>query len=470
MSATISGTRAPGLSRAAGDARPAAPVRMVHLGLGNFFRAHQAWYTDRAPDAGQWGIAAFTVRSTRLADALVAQDGLYTVVVRDPAGDEAGVVGSITSAHAGADQPAWLRYLSDPQVAVVTLTVTEAGYLRGPDGGLDVQQPVLRRDLQALHADPAAPVASVPAKLVAGLAARRRAAAGPLAVVSCDNLTDNGGVCARVVTDAARALDALTGDDLAGWIADIVAFVTTMVDRITPATTEDDGPAVCALTGRSDAAPVITEPFTEWVLAGEFPAGRPAWDAVGARFVDDVAPFEQRKLWLLNGAHTLLAYAGSARGHRTIANAVGDPVCRQWMTQWWDEASAHLTVPADQVAAYRDDLLERFGNPRMRHLLAQIAADGSQKLPVRVLPVLSAERRAGRMPGGAVRLVAAWINHLRGAGAPVTDPAADRLVELARSPLPEAVPAVLATLDPSLAQDADLVDAVLASCRELAEM
>lgn len=465
---TNSPVAARSLSRAAGDGRPAAPVRMVHLGLGNFFRAHQAAYTDLAPDADAWGIAAFTGRSTGLADALTAQDGLFTLVVRDADGDTARIVGSISRAHAGADHAAWLRHISDPRVAVVTLTVTEAGYLRGPDGGLDADHPGVRRDLLALRADPTAAVDSVPARLVAGLAARRRAGAGPVALVSCDNLTDNGGVTARVVTDCARLLDAATGEDLAGWIADTVGFVTTMVDRITPAGAPDDGLAALELTGRIDDAPVVTEPFTEWVLAGDFPAGRPAWHEVGARFVDDVAPFEERKLWLLNGAHSLLAYAGSARGHRTVAEAVADPACRDWMTQWWDEASAHLALPAEQVAAYRRDLLLRFANPRIRHLLAQIAADGSQKVPVRILPVLRRERRAGRVPAGSARVVAAWINHLRGAGAPVKDPAADRFTALARGPVDDAVAAVLDHLDPGLGADRVLVDAVAASCRGLA--
>ena len=205
-----------------------------------------------------------------------------------------------------------------------------------------------------------------------------------MAVVSCDNLTDNGAVTATVVKTFAAALD----PGLVDWIDENVSFVTTMVDRITPASSPDDAQAAADLTGHSDAAPVVTEPFSEWVLSGDFPGGRPAWDARGARFVDDIGPFEERKLWLLNGGHSLLAYAGSARGHDTIAQAVNDPICRDWMLQWWSEASAHLTLPASDVAAYRDALVDRFANPRIRHLLAQIASDGSLKLPVRILPVV----------------------------------------------------------------------------------
>lgn len=348
-------------------------------------------------------------------------------------------------------------------MAILTLTVTEVGYLRGGDGNLDLTHPAVQQDLRALRADPDAAVSSVPGRLVAGLAARRRADAGPLAVVSCDNLTDNGAVTARIVTDFAAALDA----DLARWIGDTIAFVTTMVDRITPASAADDAQAALELIGHEDRAPVVTEPFTEWVLSGEFPGGRPAWDQAGARFVDDVTPFEERKLWLLNGSHTLLAYTGSARGHQTIAEAVADPVCLDWTNQWWSEASRHLDLPAEEVAAYRANLLERFANPRIRHLLAQIASDGSLKLPVRILPVLRRERAAGRLPVGTVRVIAAWVNHLRGAGAPVKDAAADQVTILAQGPLTEAVPRILGYLDPTLTADYALSDAVAAVCHEL---
>jgi len=456
-------TRGIGLSRAAGDAGPAAPVRIVHLGLGNFFRAHQAWYTANASDSAEWGIAAFTGRSTELADALTAQDGLYTLITRAAGGDSVQVLGSVSKTHPGPDTQAWLGYLADPDVRIVTLTVTEVGYVRGTDGGLNTDHHEIQRDLAALRRDPRAAVRTTPARLVAGLAARRTADAGPLAVVSCDNLPENGAAAARVVTDFAALLE----PDLADWITGNVSFVTTMVDRITPATTRDDIDAAAALTGRTDAAPVVTEPFTEWVLSGEFPHGRPAWEDAGARFVDDITPFEERKLWLLNGAHSLLAYTGSARGHQTIAEAVADPVCRDWMMQWWTEASDHLTLPAQDVADYRDALLERFANPRIRHLLTQIAADGSQKLPVRILPTLRKERAQDRLPLGALRAIAAWVNHLRGAGAPVKDAAAEQVVALAAGPLEDAVPAVIGFLDADLAADGALVAAVTELSKQL---
>ena len=447
---------APRLSRAAGDAGPAAPVRIVHLGLGNFFRAHQAFYTSEASDADAWGIAAFTGRSGTLADDLAAQDGLYTLIVRGADHDDCLVLGALSAAHIGTDAEAWRGYLSRREVAIVTLTVTEAGYLRDQRGALDVERADFRADVAAFQADLPVAVRTVPGRLVAGLAARRAVNGGPLAVVSCDNLPDNGAIAARVVADFADLVD----PPLAAWIHDNVSFVTTMVDRITPRTTPEDLRAVTELTGRADSAPVVTEPYHEWVLSGDFPGGRPAWQEAGARFVADITPYEQRKLWLLNGGHSLLAYAGSARGHGTIAEAVTDSVCRDWLQQWWTEASGHLPMPEAELADYRTALLHRFANPRIQHRLAQIAADGSQKLPVRVLPVLRAERAQGRLPIGALRIVAAWIGHLRGRGAPVTDAAAATLAEAAADPLDEAVRRILTYLDPALAADAPIATAV----------
>jgi fructuronate reductase len=431
------------------------PVRIVHLGLGGFFRAHQAWYTGAAPDAAHWGIAAFAGRSRTLADQLNHQDGRYTLVVRGPERDDMSVQRAVAAAHPGADLVSWCDYLARPQVAVVTLTVTEAGYHSDRDGGLDLSDEDVRADLAALRHG--GTTGTVPGRLVAGLAARRAAGAGSLAVVSCDNLPANGTATERVVTELAEAVEPA----LAGWIGEHVAFVTTMVDRITPRTTADDVRAVAEQTGWADAVPVVTEPFTEWVLSGVFPNGRPAWEAAGARFVDDVHPYETRKLLLLNGGHSLLAYAAGARGHETIAQAVADPDCRGWLEQWWDEAVRHVPLPAADLTAYRAALLDRFANPRIRHTLAQIAADGSRKLPIRVLPVLRAERDAGRLPSGAVRILASWIDHLRGIGTPVNDAGAGPYRDRAGS-----VREVITLLAPDLAGDRALVDAVGAEVRQ----
>ena len=455
------GARAP-LSRAGHD-RPAAPVRIVHVGLGNFFRAHQAWYTDRAPDATDWGIAAFTGRSPAMADALNPQGGLYTLITRAADGDTFDVISSISAVHAAADHDAWLGYWSDPELAIVTLTVTEAGYLRDAGGALDSTRSDVQADITALREDPTAAAGTAPGRLVSGYLARRASGAGPIAIVPCDNLPDNGPALKRVIDELIAAVD----PSLADWAATNVAFGTTMVDRITPATTDDHRASVLAALGVVDDSPVPTEPFSEWVIAGDFPKGRPAWDAAGALVVDDVVPFEQRKLWLLNGSHSLLAYAGTILGHETVADAIADPVARGWVEQWWDEAVRHLTLPAEDLAAYRAALLTRYANPNIRHALAQIAADGSQKIPVRILPTLRAELAAGRLPHGAARAVAAWTCHLRGLGAPVKDVRAAEVTALGEGNLEESVARVLGFLGEDLAANAELGALVLTQARAL---
>lgn len=450
------------------DGRPAAPVRIAHLGPGNFFRAHQAWYTEHAPDAAEWGIAAFAGRSGAVARELATQDGLYTLLVRAADGDRPEVVSAISAVSAELHD--WRRCFARPELALVTSTVTEAGYRRTSEGGLDLADPEVAADLAALRgvlgdepgaADPAgAEVVTAPGKLVLGLAIRRARGLPGLAVVPCDNVPDNGAMVARVIGELAAAVD----PGLAGWVGEHVSFVTTMVDRITPHTTEDDRAGVRTSAGVDDPVPVITEPYVEWVLSGRFPQDRPRWEDVGARFVDDVVPWEHRKLWLLNGSHSLMAYAGSLRGHETVEQAVADPVVRGWVEQWWDDAARHLPLPAEEIAAYRAALLERYANPRIRHLLRQIAADGSQKVPIRVLPTVRADLAAGHVPTGAARVLAAWVCHLRGRGAPVADVAAEELTALATGELDDAVRRVLAHLDTA---DARLHAEVTALAREL---
>jgi fructuronate reductase len=286
----------------------------------------------------------------------------------------------------------------------------------------------------------------------------------PFTAASCDNLPGNGAVLERAVRELA---DRVGRPEARAAVAEGASFVTTMVDRITPATTDEHRAAVLARTGLVDASPVVTEPFAEWVISGDFPAGRPRWEDAGATFTADVTPYEERKLWLLNGAHSLLAYGATARGHETVAEAVADPVCREWLDEWWTVACGRLTLPQDELNSYRSALLERFGNPRIRHALAQIAADGSQKIPVRILPVLRRERERGELPSGATRVLAAWVCHLRGMGAPVNDVAGDALPQVDGT-LPDAVRAVLTHLDPALAADDLLVDAVLRQADALA--
>jgi fructuronate reductase len=452
---------------------------MAHLGLGAFHRAHQAWWTGAVSRDDPWGIAAFTGRSPAAATALAAQDGLYTLLVRGATSDDAEVVRSISRAADGADTPAFAGCLANPAVRVLTLTVTEAGYCRGDDGGLAFGHPAVAADLRRLvhgrsGAQPphglgprrraetprdAEPLRTAPGRVLAGLQERRRADAGPLALVPCDNLIDNGTVLRRVILEFADAVD----PGLTGWIVDSVSFVSTAVDRITPRATGEDGQAAARITGWADRAPVVTEPFREWVLSGNFPGGRPAWEEAGAQFVPEVAPFEHRKLWLLNGAHSLLAYGGLLRGHITVAGAIADDTCRRWVSEWWDEASAHLPQPAAALADYREQLLRRFANPRIRHPLSQIAVDGSQKLRVRTVPVLRRERAAGRRGPGALRMLACWIGYVRSESGPLEDPLAARL-RSARDARD-----FLAVLDAELAADDELcagLDELAAEYRE----
>nr|WP_236571321.1 mannitol dehydrogenase family protein [Microbacterium hydrocarbonoxydans] len=417
----------------------APPVRIVHMGLGAFHRSHLAWYTAHAPDAAEWGIAAYTGRSAAVADALTAQDGLYTLVVRSPARDDAERIGSIVRAHPGTDVSSFLSDVAARSTAIVSLTITEAAYA---DQALPLDRALLAGSADA---DPAGlrPLSAI-GRLVLGLEARRRAEAGALALVSCDNLPDNGGVLRAAVLAVARGVPGL-----ARWIEQYVSFVSCSVDRITPRLSDDEAAELRETYG--DRAPVVAEPFSDWVIAGGFPAGRPQWEAAGARFADDLEPWEARKLWLLNGAHTLLASLGRLRGHLTVAEASADPDCLRAVEAYWDEACRHLPAELD-LSEYRSALLERFRNPRIRHLLAQIALDADTKMRVRIAPVAERERAADRSGAACAAVIAAWLA--------VDGGRTDRAN----------VEAAVADLSPVLGVDAEFVDAVLASRLELADL
>jgi fructuronate reductase len=414
----------------------------VHLGLGAFHRSHQAWYTQQAGDAGEWGIASFTGRRPDAADVLAAQDGLYTVVERSDHGDAFQIVSSIVEAVDGADVERLAELVASPRTAVITLTITEAAYGR--------------REPEAGGATPLTPLG----RLVFALGARRAAGAGPIAVVCCDNLSDNGAVAREAVLSLAEE----SGPGAAAWIRANVSFVSTSVDRITPRTTEADIAAVATECGYRDAAPVVTEPFHDWVLSGDFPAGRPRWEDAGAMFVDDIEPYENRKLWLLNGAHSLLAYAGQLRGHGTVAEALGDDACRTAVQAFWDEASSHLTgaeaMGANlRIPEYRAALLERFGNSRIAHHLSQIAMDGTTKLRLRAVPVLRAERAAGRPGDAAALMIAAWADYVA-ATSQLADPLAAELARANTLSGRERLAALLALLDPALAGEPEVLGLV----------
>lgn len=443
--------------------RPKAPVRALHMGIGSFFRAHQAWYTHHADDASEWGYAAFTGRSPVMAETLELQDALYLLDTRAADGDSFETIESLSAVHAASDRTAWANYWADPAVRIVTLTVTEAGYRRGADGGLDLTNTDVQDDVLSLQSGHPEHVRTAPAQLVAGFIARRAADAGGITIVPCDNLPGNGRALKRVVDE----LVALAMPGLVEWVAANVDYASTAVDRITPATTGDDRIRIAAATGLDDLSPVITEPFTEWVISGAFPYGRPRWESAGALFVPDTAPYEARKLTLLNGSHSLMAYAAPLRGHTTVNEAIGDAVVREWVNQWWDEACAHLELPADTLLKYRNALLERYENPAIQHRLAQIAMDGSLKLPVRILPTLRAERAAGRVPVGAARAIAAWVLSLRGESVPVSDPNGDALVAAASGTLDSAVQAALSFLDAELGADGEFTAAIIDIAKQL---
>jgi fructuronate reductase len=324
-------------------------------------------------------------------------------------------------------------------VAVVTLTVTEAGYGLDASGQPDLTQPDVREDLEALRAG-AASAQSVLGRLALALDARRRAGAGQIAVVPCDNIPGNGQFLARGLT----AFAAMVDSDLAEWISANASFVSTSVDRITPRTTDGD---------------VVTEPFADWVLAGDFPAGRPAWESAGARFVDDIEPWEHRKLWLLNGAHSILAFAGLSRGFQTVAEAIADPECRALVDAFWEEAVQCLP-PGTEHEEYRRQLIARFRNPRIVHRLSQIAMDGTTKAQFRFAAVAERTLDAGRDPEGSAAAMATWIRWV------LTEPAeADARAGEVRAAATAADPVheLVAVISPLLAASVDFVARVRAA-------
>jgi fructuronate reductase len=409
---------------------PAPRVGIVHLGPGAFFRAFNAIWTEEAMEAagGDWGICAVSLNSAEARDRLEPQGCAFTSVTLAPEGPEYRIIGSVVRVLVAPEDPgAVLDAMTSPEVRIVSLTVTEKGYCHEPaTGRLRLDHPGIRADL----ANPGAPV-TVPGFLVEALARRRAAGTAPFTVLCCDNLPHNGQTVRGVVLEMARARDL----DLAGWIEANVRFPSTMVDRITPATTEADLAALAAARGYHDPACVVHEPFRQWVIEDDFTDGaRPAWEAAGVQLVRDVAPFETMKLRCLNGAHSALAYLGYLAGQETIADAVADPDFAAFCRHLW-QREILPTVPQPEgvdLPAYCEALLERFRNPAIRHRTWQIAMDGSQKLPQRLLGTLSEGLASGRPVPGLMLAVAGWMRYAGGtdeSGQPidVRDPLAPRL-------------------------------------------
>ncbi len=396
----------------------AIDVGILHLGLGAFHRAHQAVYTDDILGADpRWGICGVSLKTPRATEPLAAQDGLYSLLTRSGKGIAPRVIGSVRETlFAGADRPGLIARFADRKIMVVTSTVTEKGYCHDPaTGSLNFAHPDIVHDL----AHPDAPESAV-GIVVAGLAARRAADAGPLTIVCCDNLPHNG----RLVEDLVLALAVRRDPALADWIRKHVTFPCTMVDRIVPAATAADVADAERLLGVHDAAPVAAEPFGQWIIENRFAGPRPPWDTAGAQFVDDVEPFEWMKLRLLNGSHSTLAYLGFMLGHDYVWQASSDPdlallVQRQMAT----EVVPTLTPPPGiDLPAYCGQLMVRFRNSALPHRTYQIAMDGSQKLPQRMLGTIRDRMRAGGSWRHLALAVAGWIRYASGVnekGAPI---------------------------------------------------
>jgi fructuronate reductase len=399
---------------------------IVHLGIGAFHRAHQAVYVDDvlAAGDGRWGIAAVSLRSPDTRDALAPQDGLYTVAVRSGEGTAFRVIGSVRELLVAPESvEAVLARMTDPAVAIVSLTITEKGYCRAADGGLDVAHPAIRADLANL----ASPRSAI-GLLAAAIERRRAAGIAPFTMLSCDNLPSNGSVLHRLVAEFAAAVS----PELAAFVRDEVASPATMIDRIVPATTDADRAEVTEALGVADAWPVMTEPFTQWVIEDRFPSGRPAFEAVGAEMVAEVKSYEEMKLRLLNGSHSALAYLGSLGGLETVADAIATPALRAYTTALMADAADTLSgIGAADVARYRASLLTRFANPALHHRLRQIAMDGSQKLPQRLLEAVRDRLAHGSPITRHALAVAAWIVFVS-REEKLNDPMADTIADAAR--------------------------------------
>lgn len=377
-------------------------VGIVHLGIGAFHRAHQAVFTEDAGD--DWGICGITQRSPAVAAKLVPQDGLYSVLVRGADGVTARVIGAVREVLTG---EATVERIADPEVRIVSLTVTEKGYRHDPaTGRLRLDDPEICLDLTGR------PPRTVIGRLVRGLARRE----APVTVLCCDNLTSNGVTLRGFVEEFSERAGAAIRCE--------TEFPSCMVDRITPAATPEDLAEAERLLGIRDHGVVVTEPFSQWVIEDVFAAGRPAWQRAGVTFTGDVRPYETMKLRLLNGAHSMLAYLAADLPYVHEAVAEHGEAIRRYMDE---DATPTLDVPPGfDLDAYKASTLERFANPALRHRTAQIRMDGSQKLPLRLLGVVRDRLAAGTEPFWASLAVAAWMRHVWQTGE-LDDPLADLL-------------------------------------------
>jgi fructuronate reductase len=407
--------------------RGATRVGIVHIGPGAFHRAHQAYYVDTLLHSDKrWAISALSLKSTTLRDALKDQQGLYTLIELGAA-PRARVIGAIRELLVGAtDADAAFARLTARDTRLVSLTVTEKGYCLDARNVLDPANADIVHDL----ANPARPRSTI-GWLVEALRRRRSQGVPPFAVLSCDNLPENGKVLHRAMVAFARHSDA----DLARWIEAEVVCPRTMVDSITPATDDALRKRATEITGLNDAWPIQREPFTQWVVE-DLPVMRDAdWQSVGVTLAKDVGVYDRAKLRLVNGPHSTLTYLGLLRGHESVADAMRDEQLAQFIERLMtdDLAPSLGATPGFDVEHYISAVLARFRNPGIRHLLSQIAWDGSKKLPVRISVSIVEALRAGRPIHRLVMPLAAWMRFVvrqAKSGIAIVDPDATRLAAI----------------------------------------
>jgi fructuronate reductase len=407
---------------------------IVHIGPGAFHRAHQAYYVDTLLHADKrWAVSALSLKSTTVRDALSAQQGLYTLIELGAA-PRARIIGAIREVLVGAtDGERAFARLASRDTRIVSLTVTEKGYCLDARNELDAANADIAHDLARPADSNGSPRSSI-GWLVEGLRRRRALGIAPFAVVSCDNLPDNGAVLHRALVAFARQGDA----DLAQWIENEVVCPRTMVDSITPATDDALRQKATAMTGMSDEWPIQREPFTQWVVE-DLPVMREAdWQSVGVTLAKDVGVYDRAKLRLVNGPHSTLAYLGLLRGHESVADAMRDEQLAQFAERLMtlDLAPSLGDTPGFDLEHYIAAILQRFRNPGIRHLLTQIAWDGSKKLPVRIVATIADALRAGRPIHRLVVPIAAWMRFIArqaNAGVAIVDPDAARLTRIGKS-------------------------------------
>ena len=423
--------------------RSAVTTGIVHFGVGGFHRAHEAMYLDALMNQGlalDWGICGVGVMpfDAKMKEVMTQQDCLYTLVLKDPDGTwEPRVIGSIVEYLFAPDDPqAVIEKMADPATRIVSLTITEGGYnFHHVTGEFDAENPAVAADLV-----PGAVPATTFGLITEALARRRDRGLQPFTIMSCDNIQGNGHMAHKVFTAFARLRGKAWGDDgLGDWVERNVLFPNSMVDRITPATTDDDRADIADRFGIADGWPVVCEPFAQWVLEDHFVDGRPPLERAGVQVVDDVEPYELMKLRLLNASHQGLCYFGYLAGYRLVHDVTQDPLFARFLLAYMeDEATPTLSpVPGIDLDAYRRQLIERFSNAGVRDTVPRLCAESSDRIPKWLLPVIRENIAAGRDVELSAAIVASWARYAeavdeQGRPIEVVDRLSDTLVETAR--------------------------------------